>query len=321
MSFILESTRKILHRQHYGLVGKHSAVQICRWTKKSLLDRDFCYKQQFYGIESHRCCQMSPAVMWCQNRCLHCWRAIELTAGLRIEEKEADKPAEVIKGCIEAQRKLLSGFKGNPLINEKKLYESFEPAHFAISLAGEPTIYPFIGELIKELRQQKKTTFLVTNGLLPEKLKELIKQDSLPTQLYLSLNAPTKQLYKKFARPTIKNAWEKFNRTIKLFPQLDTRKIIRLTLVRNLNMSSRLVGSFAKLIKKASPDFIEVKAFMSVGFARQRLGYERMPLHSEIQRFAKKLSIPTKMPILDEKAESRVVLLGKDASKMQIKNI
>jgi len=208
MPTIRESTRKILQRQHYGLIGKHSAVQICRWTKKSLLNKGFCYKQQFYGINSHRCCQMTPVVMWCQNRCLHCWRAVELTIGSKIRAEEADKPAQIIKGCIEAQQKLLSGFKGNPSVNRKKLYEALEPIHFAISLAGEPTIYPFIGELIKKLRQQKKTTFLVTNGLLPRKLKELMKEDNLPTQLYLSLNAPNKSLYKNFVRPTIKNAWE-----------------------------------------------------------------------------------------------------------------
>ena len=259
--------------------------------------------------------------MWCQNRCLHCWRAVELTIGLKIKAEKADKPAQIIKGCIEAQKKLLSGFKGNPSINRKKLYESFEPAHFAISLAGEPTIYPFIGELIKKLRQQKKTTFLVTNGLLPEKLKELMKEDNLPTQLYLSLNAPTKNLYQKFARPFTKNAWEKFNSTIKIFPHLNTRKVVRITLVRDINMSPLIAGSFAKLIKKASPDFVEVKAFMSVGFARQRLSYEKMPLHSEIQKFSKRLSALLKIPVLDEKAESRVVLLGKDASNLPIKKI
>lgn len=262
---------------------------------------------------------MTPAVAFCQDRCLHCWRAVELTVGSKMKAEEADKPSQIIKGCIEAQQKLLSGFKGNPSVNRKKLYEAQEPAHFAISLAGEPTIYPFIGELIKKLKQQKKTTFLVTNGLLPEKLKKLAKEDSLPTQLYLSLNAPNENLYQKFARPVIKNAWEKFNRTIKLFPQFGTRKVIRLTLVRDLNMFPTFISSFAKLIKKASPDFVEVKAFMSVGFARQRLSYERMPLHPEIQKFAKRLSPLVKMPILDEKAESRVVLLGKDKSNLLIK--
>ena len=89
--------KQVLKKQHYGLVGNHSGIQICRWTKKSLVDEGVCYKQKFYGIESHRCCQMSPAIGYCQNRCLHCWRAIELTIGDKIKGK-IDNPKKIIEG-------------------------------------------------------------------------------------------------------------------------------------------------------------------------------------------------------------------------------
>ena len=78
---IPSKVKRILKKQHYEIVGKHSAVQICRWTKRSLRDEGVCYKEKFYGIKSHLCCQMTPAVMWCPNKCVHCWRAIELTLG------------------------------------------------------------------------------------------------------------------------------------------------------------------------------------------------------------------------------------------------
>jgi len=107
---IPDKIKKILKKQHYSLVGKHSAVQVCRWTKKSLLDEGVCYKEQFYGIKSHLCCQMSPAVMWCPNRCQHCWRAVELTIDSELKGK-VDSPKEIIDGCIKAQRELLIGFK------------------------------------------------------------------------------------------------------------------------------------------------------------------------------------------------------------------
>jgi len=314
---ISEKVKETLGKQHYAIAGKHSAIQVCRWTKKSLLDEGFCYKQKFYGIKSHRCCQMSPAVMWCQNRCLHCWRPIELTIGHELKKENADNAKEIIKKCIEAQRKMLVGFKGNKKINPKKFEESKEPMQFAISLSGEPTIYPYIGKLIEELKKQGKTTFLVTNGLLPERLKEMQKNNQLPTQLYLSVNAPTKELFEKFTRPVIKNAWKKFNETIVLFPKLKTRKVIRISLVRDLNMED--ISGYAKIIEKAKPDFVEVKAFMSVGYARRRLAYERMPLHPEIREFAKKLSKSAKLKILDEKKESRVVLLGKSKKNLKIK--
>ena len=65
---------------------------------------------------------------------------------------------------------------------------------------------------------------------------------------------------------------------------------------------------------------------MSVGFARERLGYDRMPLHKDIVEFSKKLvkelnKIEEDYKILDEKIESRVLVLGKDKRELKIKEI
>jgi len=215
--------RNVLKKQHYGLVGEHSGVQICRWCKKSLVDEGVCYKEQFYGIKSHQCCQMSPTIGFCQNRCLHCWRAIELTIGNKMDSVKIDNPKEIIKGCILAQRKLLNGFKGNAKINLKKFKEAQEPMQFAISLTGEPTLYPKIGEFVDELRKMGKTSFIVTNGLVPERLIEMSKKNQLPTQLYVSMNSPNEGLYNKWHRSLEPKAWEKFNQTLELFPSLKTK--------------------------------------------------------------------------------------------------
>jgi len=60
---------------------------------------------------------------------------------------------------------------------------------------------------------------------------------------------------------------------------------------------------------------------MSIGFARKRLGYERMPLHSEIVSFSGGLlKFLPKYKFLNEKIDSRVVLLGKNKSRMKIKD-
>ncbi|GAH53978.1 unnamed protein product, partial [marine sediment metagenome] len=134
---IPDNVKKILKKQHYEIVGKHSAVQICRWTKKSLIDKGVCYKEQFYGIKSHLCCQMTPAVMWCPNKCMHCWRAIELTLGSELKG-DVDLPKKIIDGCIKAQKKLIVGFKGNKKVNMEKWEDAQEPKQFAISLSGEP---------------------------------------------------------------------------------------------------------------------------------------------------------------------------------------
>lgn len=309
--------KNVLEKQHYKIVGNHSGVQICRWTKKSLRDEGVCYKEKFYGIKSHLCCQMT-CCFDCQNRCLHCWRAIELTTGKGI--KNPDEPVKIIKECILAQRKLISGFKGNSKINMKKFKEAQEPMQFAISLSGEPTLYPKIGELISELRKRGKTSFLVTNGLQPLALKKLGEKKQLPTQLYISMNAPEKKLYERWHRSFEKNAWKKFNQTLELIARLKTRRVVRMTLVKDLNMKDSQIKDYAKLIRKTKCDFIEVKGFISVGFSRQRLGYEMMPNFKEIKDFAKKLQKELKgYKILDSHELSKVVLIGKSREMMRIK--
>jgi tRNA wybutosine-synthesizing protein 1 len=310
-----EKIKKIMKKQQYGLFG-HSAVQVCRWTKKSLIDEGICYKEKFYGIKSHSCCQMSPFTT-CPNECVHCWRPIEL--GLDNKIKKIDSPKEIIDRCILEQRRLLCGFKGNKKVNVKKLKEAEEPEQFAISLIGEPTLYPKLAELILELKSRKKTSFLVTNGLYPEKLLELKEKKALPTQLYISLNTPNEKMYDKWHNSKLKDAWNRFNKSLELMKTLKTRRVIRLTLVRDLNMLPELAEGYGKMIMKAEPDFIEVKGFMSVGFARKRLAYDRMPTHPEVREFSKKLlEFLPKYKFLDEKIESGVVLLGKSRKNIKI---
>ncbi|MBS3079349.1 4-demethylwyosine synthase TYW1 [Candidatus Pacearchaeota archaeon] len=312
--------KETLKKQHYGIVGKHSLVDVCEWTKNSLRGRGECYKQKFYGIKSHRCCEVSPSA-FCQNKCIHCWRAIELSENRKISLKECDNPGDLIDGFVKERKKLLIGFNGNPNTEKSKLREAFEPEHFAISLIGEPTLYPKLGEMIKELRKRKKTSFIVTNGLQPEVLKKLSKQKALPTQLYVSMNAGNKELYDKWHRSYEKNAWKKYNKTLKLLRKLKTRKVIRMTIVKDLNMANKDAKEFAVLIKKAMPDFVEVKSFMSVGYARQRMGYEKMPSYREIKDFAKVLAkeIGNKYKVLNEHVGSRIVLIGKSKYRMKIK--
>ena len=321
-----ERIKKILKKQHYGIVGNHSAVQICRWTKKSIRNEGVCYKEKFYGIKSHRCCQMSPAVMWCDNKCLHCWRAIEETIGDEIKG-EIDSPKEIIESCIKAQRKLLIGFKRGETKNlskadMKKWGEAQEPMQFAISLSGEPTIYPYIAELILELKKRGKTSFLVTNGLHPEKLEEIINKKQFPTQLYISVNASNKELYNKIHRSSKTNAWELLNKSLSLMKKFP-RSVFRINLVKELNMSEKDVLEYAKMIKKYKPLFTEVKGYMAVGFARERLRYERMPTYEEMGTFSEKLvlELGKNWKILDSHEYSRVFVLGKDRKKLKIKEI
>jgi len=327
---IPKNVEKVLKRQHYAIVGRHSAIQICRWTKKSLRNEGVCYKEQFYGIKSHLCCQMSPSVMWCPNRCLHCWRAIELTIDNELKGR-VDKPKQIVDGCIKAQRELLSGFKVDIYSKKKQLSkadmkkfrEAQEPMQFAISLSGEPMTYKYVGRLIEELRKRGKTSFLVTNGLFPSKLKQLEKASQLPTQLYISVNAPNKEIYDRIHRSSKKDAWERLNESLEIMSKLreKTRTVFRMNLILDLNMNDEHAEKYAELIKKANPMFVEVKAFMCVGFANQRIPYNKMPYHEDIIAFSKNiLKYLPEYKLLDEKKESRVVLLGKNKADMKIKS-
>ena len=50
--------RKTLTKQGYKIIGTHSGVKLCRWTKSMLRGRGGCYKHTFYGIDSHRWIQL-----------------------------------------------------------------------------------------------------------------------------------------------------------------------------------------------------------------------------------------------------------------------
>ena len=290
-------------KQGYRIVGQNSAAKVCLWTRKSLLGKGECYKSKFYGVPSWRCLQMTPSLFQCTQRCVFCWRKVEATLDLR-KKIPADDSSEIIEGCIAAQRELLSGFKGNPATDMRKWREAQKPTNAAISLAGEPILYERLGELIEEFHRRAFTTFLVTNGTLPEKIKTLRTE---PTQLYVTLAAPDEFTYKEICRPQLADSWNRLNESLELMPSFGCIKVIRLTLVKGLNLKNP--ARYAKLIKKASPDFIEAKAYMHVGFARSRLSLENMPSHEEVRNFSMELASETGYEIADESGASRVVLL------------
>ncbi|MDD5163726.1 MAG: 4-demethylwyosine synthase TYW1 [Candidatus ainarchaeum sp.] len=304
--------REILEHQHYKIVGKHSAVKTCLWCRKALRNEGVCYKSQFYGIKSWRCLQMSPVITACNLRCIWCWRAVEFTENKWIGP--VDSPSSIVDGCIEKNKALLAGFGGYALVNRKRLQEAAQPLHFAISLVAEPCIYPKLPELIEEIRDRKMTTFVVTNGTMPEMLKKLVKHQ--PTQMYVTLPAPNEEIFIKSCRPAVHNGWQKIQRSLSLLHNFE-RNVVRLTLVKDYNLCN--AGEYAKILSKAAPDFIELKAYMHVGLSRQRLKIENMPLHSEVRAFAEKINNHLNYTIAGESKESRVVLLSSGKKKLKIK--
>lgn len=293
-----------LESSGYRFVGSHNhaAAKICHWTKQSILDKGVCYKEKFYGIESHRCLQMAPAVPNCQQKCEFCWRDLSYTKTQW--EGEYDNPKTIIDEAVKAQNNLLCGFFGNDKANKEKLEESKTPTNAAISLAGEPMLYPEIDELIAEFNRRNFTTFVVSNGQCVDKLKNL---ENEPYQLYLSLDAPTKKIYNDVCQPQISEGWDNLNQSLDTLASFNSRTCIRTTCVKGRNMTNP--EKYAELIKKANPDFVEIKAYMCVGSSRHRLTPDNMPTFDEVKSFAQKIGENCGKKIVNESEVSRVVLL------------
>ncbi|MEM3374552.1 MAG: 4-demethylwyosine synthase TYW1 [Candidatus Woesearchaeota archaeon] len=303
---LTEKKRLELERQGYRIVGNHSAIKICGWTKNSLINKGVCYKCTFYGIHSWQCIQMTPALQHCNFRCWHCWR--DISTASREWTGPIDEPKDIVDGCIKEHIKILQGFGGNKNVNWKRFEQMKKPKHFAISLTGEPTMYPRLPELIDEVKKRGMTAYLVTNGSFPEMIEKLIGHE--PTQFYITMAGPTKELFEQETNPLTKGAWERFNKSLEIMKKLNCRRVIRLTLTKGYNMKNPEL--YGQLIKKCSFDFVEVKGYMHVGYAMKRLKRENMPTHDEIKEFAEKVAKAAGLQYIDEKPESSVVLLMKE---------
>jgi tRNA wybutosine-synthesizing protein 1 len=306
MTSISETTKTLLKKHGYHLAGTHGAVKTCLWLNKSLRNEGACYKSKFYGMTSHRCIQMTPTLV-CNQRCLHCWRAVEVPVEI---PPVWDLPQDIAKGVLDEHRRLISGYGGSDFMDKTRWKEAFSPKHVAISLSGEPTLYPYLPELIDEFHKKEMTTFVVTNGTNPEMVEKI-----RPMQLYISLNAPDEGTYLKACQP-IGNTWENILQSLEILKDSKTRTAIRITLTKGVNMVD--AQGYARIIGLAEPDYVELKAYMHLGFSRKRLSQDNMPLHDEVLDFSRQVAEALNYQITDDSRGSRVVLLSKDGKKQNI---
>jgi len=308
---IRPSIVKQLKKAKYG-VADHSTVGLCHWTKKSFKNEGTCYKHKFYGISTHSCMEFSPAGMYCENRCIYCWRPMEFYDSMEMKPQNVAEPEEIMIKLMAERRKLIMGHYGDPNQNKKKLDESLLPNHYAISLSGEPTMYPKLPELIKYLKslEATKSIFLVTNGQEPDMIQKLQDESALPTQLYLSTNAADYQSFLKINRPRYHDSWERWNRTLKMLSTLSTRTVLRITLIRGYNDGEEMISAFASLLQQSNAHFVEIKSYMHIGRSINRLEHSDMLEMDEVRSFANKLVQGNSVfTIMDESEISRIVVL------------
>ncbi len=317
---ITDETKTKLIKASYGIYN-HSTVELCHWTKSALVKGQSCYKFKFYGAPaggSHRCAEFSPVGMICSNRCVYCWRPTESFDSFVPSEGLVDDPEELIQGILKERYRLLTGYFGNPKSKERAK-EALVPTHWSISLSGgEPTLYPKLPQLVKYLKSlpSTKSVFIVTNGEHPEMLERLQREDALPTQLYLSCNAPNKELFYRINVPVMyrEDAWERWLRSLELLSKLNTRTVIRITLIRSLNYDFKYIPEFAKLMLIGNPHFIEVKSYMHLGHSTFRLKRSDMLRHEEVREWAMRLleeinRLGGNFRYMDEDEPSRIVVL------------
>jgi tRNA wybutosine-synthesizing protein 1 len=298
-----------LQKQGYRLVGSHSAVKICEWTRKMLRGEGGCYKYVFYGIRSHQCMQMTTS-MFCASRCKFCWRGEKAPVSKEWYGK-IDSPEHIINHAIDHHIDLLQGYKGYEKVNHERLSEIENVRHVALSLTGEPITYPLINEILKAFHKKKISTFLVTNSQYPEQMKKIDKI----TQLYLSIDAPNKEMMKKIDRPLFPDFWERMLECLDLLKTRNYRTCIRLTMIKNENMCNP--EQYAELIRRGSPDFIELKSYVHVGASRNFYNHEHMPTIEDMKVFMEELlkNIPEYEYIREHKPSRAILLIRKSLNK------
>lgn len=292
----------------FKLIGKnkHSAVQLCRWAKSKIKGERNCYKS-IYGIKSHRCVQATVAADFCDFSCTFCWRTFGKDRFK--SENKWDDPKELIDEMILAQRKLLSGYGG--IVTKENFAQGMDPHHVALSLDGEMTLYPYLADLIKEIRNRKMTAFLVTNGTMPNRIKELLDKDAEPNNLSISVYATNGEDYKKITKSMISNEFEKVKESLSLMKDFKhSRTIMRTTLVKELNMHN--AEEFSDLINLYKPKFVQLKGYSWLGESKKRLKLSNMPNLKEIEEYGDIISKKTGYIIKLKDKVSRVIIFIRD---------
>lgn len=305
--------RKALTKEGYKIIGTHSAVKLCRWTKNQLRGRGGCYKHTFYGITSYQCMEVTPSLA-CANKCVFCWRHHKNPVGTEWRWK-TDTPDVIVDNAISEHQKMVYMMKGVPGVQPERLADANTVRHCALSLVGEPIMYPHINEMLHRLHDRAISTFMVTNGQFPECVDAL---DPV-TQLYVSVDAATKDSLKAVDRPLFKDFWERYMASLDFLSKKLGRTVYRMTLVKSYNMTE--VEGYCELIERGLPDFIEIKAVTYCGKSdASSLTMQNVPWHEEVCEYAEAIAYrlnergisPVRYSVATEHQHSCCILLARE---------
>ncbi|GKY92492.1 hypothetical protein MPSEU_000219600 [Mayamaea pseudoterrestris] len=279
---VTPSQAKALKKEGYQLIGTHSAVKLCRWTKHQLRGRGGCYKHTFYGITSYQCMEATPSLA-CANKCVFCWRHHKNPVGKEWKWK-TDDPKFIVQEAIDKHVQLIRQAKGIPGVRMDRWRDALRPKHCALSLVGEPIMYPHINELLGELHARDISTFLVTNGQHPYAIETLRPV----TQLYVSVDAPTQQSLIEIDRPLFSDAWDRLKQSLSSLKSKGQRTVARLTVVKGWNSDD--ISGYAQLIALGKVSLVEVKGVTFCGKSdASNLNMTNTPWHHEVVELTRTL--------------------------------
>lgn len=281
-------THIALTKQGYTVVGTHSGVKICRWTKSALRGRGSCYKFSFYGIKSHLCMETTPALS-CSNKCVFCWRHGTNPVGTTWRW-QVDPPEMIFEGAKEGHYRKIKMMRGVPGVRAERFQEAMKIRHCALSLVGEPIFYPHINEFLAMLHAERISSFLVCNAQHPDQLAAL----KAVTQLYVSIDASNAESLRKIDRPLHRDYWQRFTRCLDILRQrrFRMRTVFRLTLVKGFNIDEEVEG-YADLVARGLPCFVEIKGVTYCGTSSSAgagLTMQNVPFYEEIITFVEALN-------------------------------
>ena len=204
----------------------------------------------------------------------------------------------IVAEAVRLHVAMINECKGVPGVLEERWREAHTVRHCALSLVGEPIMYPRINELIGELHERKISSFLVTNAQFPEAIRSLRPV----TQLYVSVDAPNKDDLEEVDRPLFRDAWERLRESLVILREKKQRTVARLTLVKGHNEGD--ISGYAELIALGEPTLVEVKGVTFCGKSdASDLTMANCPWHHEV---AARVELRFRAPALTASARWRV---------------
>ena len=219
-----------------------------------------------------------------------------------------DEPEMLVDQAVKLHQGMIKETRGIPGVQPERFKEGMTPKHVALSLVGEPIMYPKINTFVDYLHERGMSSFLVTNAQFPDAIEALVPV----TQLYVSVDAATEPSLKKIDRPLFRDFWQRLLDSLDALGRKGQRTVYRLTLVNDYNTTD--IENYAKLIMRSKPDFVEVKGVTFCGVSKgSSLTMKNVPWHEEVTQFVRDLCgrLGDEYGIASEHEHSNCLLIAK----------